>query len=102
MGLFDKIYAKLGLLRDMFEISLSYLPQLNGKMRPFFIKIDDDVELLLDSQNDKICKNPFYATLIPKGVTVNDDIGENSDYEEDDGGDFCSHDGRCELYDTSH
>ena len=48
-------------------------------MSPFFITTDDDVELLLDSWNEKLCKNPLNVTLIPKGVTVNDDIGEDSD-----------------------
>ena len=33
----DKIYAKIGVSKDMFRISLSYLPQLNGKMSPLFL-----------------------------------------------------------------
>ena len=45
----DNMYAKLGVSRDMFEISLSYMSQLNEKMSLFFITTDDDVELLLDS-----------------------------------------------------
>ena len=32
----DKIYAKLGVSKNTYEISLSYMPQLNGKMSPFF------------------------------------------------------------------
>ena len=81
----------------MFEILLSYLPQFNGRMSPFFIRTYDDIELLLDSQNEKIFKNPLYVTLAPKGVTLNDDISEDSDNDsyddEDDGGYFCLHDG---------
>ena len=46
----DKIYATLEMSKDMYEISLSYMLQLNEKMSPFFfIMTDDDVELLLDS-----------------------------------------------------
>ena len=75
--------------------------QLNGKMSPFFITTDDDVELLLDSQNEKFCKNPLNITLVWKGVTINDDIGEDSDKESaDDGGDFYSHDGGGGMHDT--
>ena len=84
----DKMYAKLGVSRDMFEISLSYMPQLNGKMNPFFITTDDDVELLLDSRNEKMCKNPLNVTLLPKGVSVNDNIWEDSNDEGNDGEDF--------------
>ena len=76
----DKIYAKLGVSRDMLGISLSYLPQLNGKMSPFFfITANDNVEFLLDSQNEKICKNPLNVTLVPKGLTFNDDIREDNE-----------------------
>ena len=82
----DKMYAKVRLSRDTFEISLSYMPQLNRKMSPFCITTDDDVELLLDSHNEKICKNPLKVTVVPKGVTVNDDIGEGSDDDRDDEG----------------
>ena len=47
----DKMYAKLGVSRNMFEISLSYMPQLNGKMSPFLITTNDDVKLLLNSSS---------------------------------------------------
>ena len=51
-----------------------------------------------------IFKNPLHVTLVPKGVTVNDDIGEDSDDynddKEDNVGDFCLHNGRDELYNT--
>ena len=96
----DKMYAKLGVSRDMFEISLSYIPQLNGKMSPFFITTDDDVELLFDSQNEKMCKNPLNVTLFPKGVSVNDDIGKDSDDEGNNGEDFFSQYSGGEMHDT--
>ena len=97
----DKIYAKLGVSKDMYEISLSYMPKLNGKMSPFFITTDDDVELLLDFRNEKLCKNPLNVILVPKGVNVNDDIGEDSDKESNnDVEDFCLHEGRGEIHDT--
>ncbi|KAL5546159.1 hypothetical protein UlMin_005846 [Ulmus minor] len=51
---------------------------------------DDDVKLLLDSQNEKLCKNPLNVTLVRKG-------DEESD---GDGGDFCSHDGGGGIHDT--
>ena len=76
------------------------MSQLNGKMSPFLITIDDDVELLLDSQNEKTCKNPLNITLLPKGVSVNDDIGEDSDDEGDDGEDFYSQYAGGEMHDT--
>ena len=60
--------------------------------------------MLLDYWNEKICKNPLNVTIVPKGVTFNDDIGENSDDDSDDEGgdegDFCSHDGGGEMHDT--
>ena len=88
----------------MFEISLSHMPQLNGKMSPFFIMTDDDIELFLDSRNNKIYKSLLKVTILPKGVTVNDEIGEDSDDDSDnegeDGGDFCSHDGRGEMHNS--
>ena len=90
MDFVDKMYAKLGVSQNMFEISLSYMPQLNGKMSQFFITTDDDVELLLDSRNEKMCKNPLNVTLLPKGVSVNDGIGEDSDDEGNNEEDFSS------------
>ena len=61
---------------------------------------DDDVELLLDYRNEKMCKNPLNITLLPKGVTVNDNIGEDSEDEGDNGGDFCSQYSGGEMHDT--
>ena len=70
-------------------------------MNSFFITTDDDVELLLDFRNEKLCKNPLNITLVWKGVTINDDIGEDSDEEsDDDGGNFSLHDNRGEMHDT--
>ena len=89
------------MFKDTYKISLSYMPQLNGKMSPFFITTDDDVELLLDSRNEKLCKNPLNVTIVQKGVTINDDIGEDNDEEsDDDGGDFCLHYVGGEMHDT--
>ena len=62
----DKIYAKLGVSKDTYEISLSYMSQLNEKMSSFFITTYDDVELLLDSRNEKLYKNPLNVTLVRK------------------------------------
>ena len=70
-------------------------------MSPFFITTDDDIELLLDSRNEKLCKNPLNTTLVRKWVIVNDDIVEDSDEEsDDDGGDLYSHDGGSEMHNT--
>ena len=82
----DKIYAKIGVSKDMFRISLSYLPKLNKKMSPFFITTNDNVKLLLDSRNEKICKNPLNVILVPKEITINDDIEKDSDNDSDDKG----------------
>ena len=34
-----------------------------------------------------MCKNPLNVTLVPKGLTINDDIRNDSDDESDDEGD---------------
>ena len=46
--------------------------------------IDNNVELILYSRNEKFCKNPLNITLVPKRITVNDDIEEDNDEESDD------------------
>ena len=67
----------------------------------YTLTTNNDVELLLDSWNEKLCKNPLNVTLVQKGVTINDDIGKDSDEEsDDDGGDFCLHDVGGEMHDT--
>ena len=45
MGFFEKIYAKIGMSRDTFDMSLSYLPHLIGKSSPICIGMDKDVEI---------------------------------------------------------
>ena len=46
-------------------------------------------------------QNHLNITLVKKGVTINDDIGEDSDKEsDDDRGDFCLHDVGGEMHDT--
>ena len=46
-------------------------------------------------------QNPLNVILIRKGVTINDDIREDSDEDnDDDGGDFCLHDVGGEMHDT--
>ena len=45
-------------------------------------------------------QDPLNVTLVPKGVTINDDIGEDSDDKADDKEDFCSHDGGSEMHNT--
>ena len=52
MAFLDKIYAKLGLSRDMFELSLIFLPQMIQKSQPVFIKANDDVAMLLASWDE--------------------------------------------------
>ena len=43
----EKVYSKLGLGKDLFDLSLSYLPRMCQKSSPVFIKGDDDVTILL-------------------------------------------------------
>ena len=43
MAFLDKIYAKIWLARDMFELPLSFLPRMDQKSNLIFIKTDDDV-----------------------------------------------------------
>ena len=51
-GLFDKMYAKLGLSRDTIDLVLSYSPPLNKKCSLLVLKGDEDVAALLASRSD--------------------------------------------------
>ena len=88
MGFVENIYAKIGVNRDTFNVSLSYLPHLIGKSSPIFIRTGEDVEIFFEERNERICKIPLKVVLIPKGVTVNEGSDNNNDDAEDDIGDF--------------
>ena len=45
VGFLKKFFAKIGVSRDTFDVSLSYLPNLNGKTSPIFIRMDEDFEI---------------------------------------------------------
>ena len=93
MGFFEKIYAKIEASRDKFDVSLSYLPHLNGKTNQIFIRTNEDFEIYFQDRNDGICKIPLKVIVIPKGYFINEDSDKDSDDVEDDTEYLSLHDG---------
>ena len=100
MGFVEKIYAKIGASKDTFDVSLSYLPYLNGKTNPIFIRTNEDFEIYFQHWNDEICKFPLKIIIIPKGDSVNEDNDEGSDDAENDTRDLSLYNGGGEFHDT--
>ena len=96
MGFVEKKYSKIRASRDTFDVSLSYLPNLNGKTSPTFIRTNEDFEIDFQDRNDGICKFPLKVIIIPKG----DSINEDSDDAKDDTGDLSVHNGGSGFHDT--
>ena len=96
VGFVEKIYSKIGASRDTFDVSLSYLPDLNGKTIPIFIRMDEDFEIYFQDRIDGIWKIPLKVIVIPKG----DSINEDSDDAEDDTGNLSLHNGGGGFHDT--
>ena len=67
VGFVEKIYAKIGVNKDMFDVSLSYLPHLIGKTSPIFIRMGEDVEIFFEERNERI-----YKILLKVVVTQRD------------------------------
>ncbi|KAL5580592.1 hypothetical protein UlMin_013034 [Ulmus minor] len=100
VGFVDNIYSKIGASRDTFNVSLSYLPDLNGKTSPIFIRTDEDFEIYFQDRKDRICKLPLKVIVISKSPFINEDSDEESDDADDDTGDLSLHDGGGGFHDT--
>ena len=100
VGFVEKIHSKIGASRDTFDVSLSYLPDLNGKTSPIFIRMDEDFEIYFEDRKDGICKFPLKVIIISKSPSVKEDSNEDSDDADDDIGDLSLHDGGGGFHDT--
>ena len=100
----EKLYSKLGLPKDLFDLSLNYLPGMCQKSSLVFIKGDDDVTILLGYRDERICQIPLWVIVILKDVFVNhlsDDFNDDICNEcGDDFGDACSRDVCGGFHDT--
>ena len=100
VGFVEKIYCKIGASRDTFDVSLSYLPNLNGKTISIFIRTNEDFEIYFEDRKDGICKFPLKVIIISKSPSVNEDSDKDNDDAEDDTGDLSLHDGGGGFHDT--
>ena len=76
VGFVEKIYSKIGKIRDTFDVPLSYLLDLNEKTSPIFIRMDEDFEIYFQHRNDGIYKFPLKVIVILEGDSVNEDSDE--------------------------
>ena len=100
VGFIEKIYAKIGVSRDTFDVLLSYLPYLIGKTSPTFIRMNEDIEIFFEERNESICKIPLKVIVISKSPSVNEDSDDESDDADDDTRDLSLPNGRGGFHNT--
>ena len=79
VGFVEKSYAKIGVSKDTFDVSLSYLPHLIRKTSPIFIMTNEDIEIFFEEMNERIYKISLKVIVIIRGGTINEDSDNNSD-----------------------